>query len=97
MDKGKKPSKHLRESRETVSSCTSKMIRAQAALDLFILAMEEKSDKMTEKEEKEVELEIEKMKNTLEIYLKTAQRFEVTWLRNNPGTCRTKKGRQGRI
>lgn len=96
MEKGKKASKYLREAREITSNCCSKVIKAQGALDHFFLAMQEKSDtKTSDKEEKEIELEIDKMQNILETFVEKTQRFERSWLKYLQR--RTEKGRRDHL
>ena len=94
MEKGKKASKYLREGREIINNCCSKLIKAEGAIDHFSLAMQDRLDsKMSDKEEREIELEIDKMTGLVETLVETAQSLERKWLRGQHK--RTKKGRRG--
>lgn len=92
MEKGKKACKYLRECREIIASCCSKQIKAQAALNQYFLAAQER-DKLSEKEEREIEAEIEKFKTTLDSFRKGTDELEMRWLRGVQ--IRADRGRQG--
>lgn len=94
MEKGKKAVKYLRECREILASCCSKQIKAQAALNQYLLATQER-DKLSQKEEKEIEAEIEKFKTTLDSFIKGTDELEIRWLRGVQG--RVDRGRQARV
>ena len=94
MEKGKKASKYIREAREITNNCCSKLIKGQGALNHFFLAMQERPDtKSSDKEEKEIESEIEKMQGMVEYLVETTQNFERLWLKGQQR--RTNKGRRG--
>ena len=94
MEKSKKAVKYLRECREILASSCGKQIKAQAALNQYFLSMQDR-EKLSEKEEKELDAEIERFKTIFESYRKGTDELEIRWLRGVQG--RADRGRQGEL
>ena len=99
MEKDKKIIKHLRESRETLTTCCSKLIKAEAGCKQFLLAID--SHVVKEKNTEELEAEMNKMQSVLNELVQKVKDFENTWLKGTQKysgsvVSRADRGRRGK-
>ena len=97
MEKDKKIIKHLRESRETLTTCCSKLIKSEAECKQFLLAIQDRQV-VKEKNMKELDAEMAKMHSVLNELVQKVKDFENTWLKGSQKSVvsRTDRGRRGK-
>ena len=98
MEKDKKFIKHLRESRETLTTCFDKLINGEFNCKLFLLAIQDR-DVVNENNMKELEAEEDKMDDVVNELVKQVKDIENTWLKAKQKlsvVSRTDRGRRGK-